>query len=259
MKISSITIAISCALSLSIILRTMQVAAAPLDPPSASPVPLLSADEIVGRMVEKNLERARALGAYQGTRLYRLEYRGFPGFRSAEMIVEVKYRAPGTKNFNIRSEKGSRLILDRIFKRVLETEKEALSEKNQSRVALNQENYRFSLAGYESTPAGPFYILSVEPRTNDKLLYRGRIWVDTEDFGVARIEVTPAKNPSFWTKETRIEQVYSKVGDFWLPRFNRSSSDIRLGGHASFTIDYQDYQITNASPVRRQGELAGFR
>lgn len=251
--------ALGCILSLLIGLGARQLAAAPLDPPAASPVPLLSAEEIVTKMVERNLERARALGAYQGTRVYRLEYRGFPGSRSADMIVEVKYRSPGTKDFSIRSENGSRLIIDRIFKRMLQTEKEALTEENQSRVALNQDNYRFALAGFESMPTGPSYILSVEPRTDNKLLYRGRIWVDAEDFAVVRIEGAPAKNPSFWTKATKIEQVYAKVGSFWLPLSNRSSSEIRLGGHASFTIDYQDYQITAASPLRKQGEFAGYR
>lgn len=257
MKISFLAVG---ALALLVGLGTMPVAATPLDPPpAASPVPLLSADEIVSRLVERNLERARALEAYEGTRVYRLEYRGFPGFRSAEMTVEVKYRSPGSKDFTVRSEKGSRLIIERVFKRVLETEKEALNEENERRVALNKDNYEFTLDGCESTPAGPFYILSVAPRTDNKLLYRGRIWVDAQDFAVARIEAVPAKNPSFWTKETKIEQVYAKVGSFWLPLSNRSSSDIRLGGHASFTIDYQDYRITAARPVRRQGELAGFR
>jgi hypothetical protein len=50
-------------------------------------------------------------------------------------------------------------------------------------------------------------------------------------------------------RETRIEQVYAKVGEFWLPLSNRSSSTIRLGGHAYFTIDYRDYQITAANPL----------
>jgi outer membrane lipoprotein-sorting protein len=246
-------------LSLLVGLGVMRVAAGPLEPSAAGPLPTLSSDEIVTKMVENNLARARALGAYQGTRVYRLEYRGFPSSRSAEMTVDVKYRSPGTKDFSIRSEKGSKLIIDRVFKRVLQTEQEALSEQNQSRVALNQENYRFSLLGYETTTAGRSYILSVEPRTDNKLLYRGRIWIDAQDFAVVRIEATPAKNPSFWTKETRIEQVYAKIGDFWLPLSNRSSSDIRLGGHASFTIDYQNYEITAASPLRSQNELAGFR
>jgi hypothetical protein len=247
-------------LSFLIVLGLSQAAAPrPSDPPAAEPHSPLSAEEVVTNLVQRNLERARALGAYQGRRIYRLEYRGFPGSRSAEMTVDVKYYSPGTKEFSVRSETGSKLIIERVFKRLLQSEKEALTEENQRRVALNQENYRFTLSGYESTPARSFYILSVEPLTNNKLLYRGRIWVDAEDFAVTRIEAVPAKNPSFWTKETEIEQVYAKVGDFWLPASNRSTSAIRLGGHAYFTIDYKDYQITHAAPLRIPREIAGYK
>ena len=247
----------ACLILLLLVGFVSQAEVVPSNPSSSSIQPVLSADEIVTKMVQRNLDRARALGAYHGTRVYRLEYRGFPGSRTAEMIVDVKYRSPATKEFSIRSEKGSKLIIERVFKRMLQTEKEALSEENQRRVALNQDNYRFALAGYESTPTGGHYILSVDPRTDNKLLYRGRIWVDAEDFAVQRIEAAPAKNPSFWTKDSRIEQIYAKVGDFWLPLSNRSSSEIRLGGHASFTIDYRDYQITAATPLRPQSEIAG--
>jgi len=223
----SATITLSILLGLSF----SQIASAqPSDILAAEPHVRLSTEEIVTKLVQRNLERAETLGAYQGTRIYRLEYRGFPGSRTAEMTVDVKYSAPGTKDFSIRSEEGSKLIIDRVFKRML-----------------------------QSTPSGLAYILSVEPRTNDKLLYRGCIWVDAEDFAVMRIDAVPAKNPSFWTKETRIEQTYAKVGDFWLPLSNRSTSSIRLGGHASFTIDYQDYQITSATAVGTQRKVAGYR
>lgn len=216
----------------------------------------LPAEEIVSRMVERNLQRARALSAYEGTRVYHLEYRGFLSSKTADMVVDVKYRTPGTKEFSIRSESGSRLIIDRVFKRMLQTEEDAVTEENQSRIALNPENYRFTLAGVESTIGGLSYVLLVEPRTDNKLLYRGRIWVNGEDFAVERMEVSPAKSPSFWTKETKIEQVYAKVGDFWLPAMNRSDSEIRLGGHANFTIDYRDYKITAAAPLSsaREGQ-----
>lgn len=254
----TITLPALLSISLLIGLGARPVAATPVDPPAASVVPLLKTEEIVARMVQRNLERARALGAYQGTRIYHLEYHGFPGSRNAEMVVEMKYRAPGTKDFTVRSQHGSKLIIDRIFNRMLQTEKEAVAEENQSRVALNQDNYRFALIGSENMPTGAAYILAVEPRTENKLLYRGRVWVDAGDFAVVRIEAAPAKNPSFWTKDTKIEQVYGKVGSFWLPVFNRSSSEVRLGGHASFTIEYQDYQITSATPVRRPGEIAGY-
>ncbi|HEX4919410.1 MAG TPA: hypothetical protein VFV92_01555 [Candidatus Bathyarchaeia archaeon] len=108
-------------------------------------------------------------------------------------------------------------------------------------------------------PTGPCFILSVEPLTKNKLLYRGRIWVDAEDFAVVRVEAAPAKNSSFWAKETRVEQAYAKVDDFWLPLSNRSSSAIRLGGHAYLTIDYQDYRIMTAAPLGTPSTLAGYR
>jgi hypothetical protein len=247
-------------LSLLAVLGGLQTASAQLPAPVALDAHAgLNAEQVVARMVRKNLERSQALGAYQSTRIYRLEYHGFPGSRTAEMIVDVKYHAPATKEFSIRSQKGSQLLIDRVFQRMLESEKEAVTEDYQRRIALNDDNYRFAMAGYETTPSGPSYILSVEPRTNDKLLYRGRIWVNAEDFAVARIEASPAKNPSFWTKETKIEQVYRKVGDFWLPLSNRSNSAIRLGGHANFSIDYQDYQITAAKSVGTSQSAAGSR
>ena len=207
----------------------------------------LSTEQVVQNLVRMNAERAQKLSAYQGKRTYRLEYHGFPGSRSAEMVVEVKYRSPGTKEFTIRSETGSKLIIDRVFKKLLQTEKEALEAENLRRTALNEENYLFKLLDYEITSAGSRYVLSVEPKRKDKLLYSGRIWVDEEDFAVVRIEAEPAKNPSFWTKNTKIEHRYVKVNNFWLPAQNHSLTTVRLGGRADLTIDYQDYQVTPAS------------
>jgi len=221
----------------------------------------LSGEEVVNNMVRRNLERAAALEAFQATRVYRLEYRGFPGSRNAEMIIDVKYQSPATKEFTVRSVTGSKVIIERVFNKLLQSEKEALTQENQNRVALNNDNYSFALTGQECTPAGLYYILSVEPRTKNKLLYRGRIWVDATDFAVARIEAAPAKNPSFWTKETNIEQIYIKVGEFWLPTSNRSTSNTRLGGHALLTIDYTDYKVTAAVPARADSKetIAGRR
>jgi hypothetical protein len=93
------------------------------------------------------------------------------------------------------------------------------------------------------------YVLKVEPRTKDRFLYRGQIWVDAEDFAVVRLEAESAKNPSFWTGKAEIVQQYRKVSDFWLPAYNHSVTDIRLGGHAELTIDYKDYEITDPSHV----------
>jgi len=210
---------------------------------------LLSVEKVVANLVRMNSQRAQALRSYQGLRTYRVEYRGFPSSRSAEMVVAITYHAPGTKEFTIESATGSKLIIDKVFKKALQSEKEALETENQERTALNNDNYIFRMVGYEALSGNARYVLVVEPRTNSKFLYRGRIWVDAADFAVTRIEAQPAKNPSFWIKNTEIEQIYSKVNNFWLPAHNHSVTAIRLGGHADFTIDYGSYQITDAAQL----------
>jgi hypothetical protein len=110
-----------------------------------------------------NLERAQALHAYQVTETYRLAYRGFPGARNAEMVVGVKYQLPGTKTFTIQSATGSTLIRDRVFKKLLQAEDEALEVEAQRRNVLNRDNYDFALLGCESVPSGSMYVLRVTP------------------------------------------------------------------------------------------------
>jgi len=209
----------------------------------------LSIEQIVENLIRMNLERAHALHAYNGTRIYRVDYRGLPGTRSAEMVVNVEYQSPGTKEFTIQSAIGSKVIIDKVFKKLLEAEKEASAAEVQRRTALNYDNYDFILVGLDHTPYGSMYVLIVEPKKKDKFLYRGRIWVDPDDFAVVRLEAEPAKNPSFWIKGNEIEQVYMKVNDFWLPSHNRSVTTIRLGGRAELTIQYNNYQITGSDPV----------
>jgi hypothetical protein len=99
------------------------------------------------------------------------------------------------------------------------------------------------LTGYESTSGGAAYVLEVEPKSKNKFLYSGKIWVDANDFAVTRIEAEPARNPSFWIKKTEIRHVYRKIDEFWLPQQNYTVTMMRLGGRAILTIDYQDYRI----------------
>jgi hypothetical protein len=242
-----------CSLVLACALLTA-VAAAQSGPlsasaPTPSACPLLSAEEVVANLVRRNRERAQALPAYRSTRTYRTVYRGFPSSRTAEMVVDVTFEPPGTKTFTIRSQTGSKLIIDRVFKKLLESEQEAADAENQKKTALNGHNYLFALTGCEMVAGDLMFVLTVEPRIKAKYLYRGQIWVDAADFAVTRISAEPAKNPSFWIKQTQIEQLYSKVKDFWLPASNRSSTSVRLGGHADFSIEYKDYQLASVPPA----------
>jgi hypothetical protein len=209
----------------------------------------LSLQQVVSNLEQRNAQRAAALDEFTGTRVYRMEYRGLPSDRDAEMVVNATYRAPDSKEFTVVSQSGSKFILDHVFKRLLAGEQEAANPQNRRATALSTENYDFTLAGYESTTEGGQYVLNLLPKTKNKFLYRGKIWVDAQDFAVVRIEGEPARNPSFWIKKTEVKHHYIKVNNFWLPAENHTESVIRLGGRATLTIEYRDYKIAKAEPL----------
>jgi hypothetical protein len=204
-------------------------------------------DQVIDRLQEANQRRAEDLKHYSGTRNYHLEYHGL-GAISADMVVEAQYDAPGTKRFRVISEQGSKLIRNKVFKKLLEAEQEAADPATQRKTALSRENYEFKLLGEEVLDGRRCYVVDVAPRTNNKFLYRGKVWIDAEDFAVTQIDAKPAVNPSFWIRRTAIHHRYIKVGEFWLPGQNRTISNIRLGGTATLTIDYGHYVISPAKP-----------
>jgi hypothetical protein len=228
--------------------------------PSSPARPLLSVDQVVDNLVRRNQERAKALLHSEATRVYRLVYRGFPGDREAEMTVEANYNSPSSKEFKVVSESGSKLIRDRVFRKLLESEKEAAQPAMSAATLLNRDNYTFELVGCEPSKTGGQYVLQVTPKLKSKYVYRGKVWVDGTDFAVTRIEAEPAQNPSFWTKKSEIHHEYEKVEAFWLPARNESVSYIRLGGRATLTIEYSNYRVTDgrqagsASPARPVGK-----
>ena len=208
----------------------------------------LTVDQVVSRMEQRNQERAAALRTYEGTRTYRMQYRGFFGSHDAEIVVAVK-ASPSEKEFTVESQSGSKFIIDHVLKKLLDGEKEATDDQGRSRTALTSRNYSFTRAGLDDSTDDPQYILNVVPKTDEKYLYRGRVWVDSNDFAVTRIEAEPARSPSMWIKKAEIKHKYEKVGDFWLPEENRTDSLIRLGGRALLSIDYRAYKITEATSL----------
>lgn len=208
-----------------------------------SPHPL-SADAIIQKLMAANAQRAQALHGYRGKRIYRLQYRGLFGSHNAQMTVEATYTAPDRKEFKILSESGSRLLINRVLVRLLNSESEAQEEQNRKALEITPENYDFSLDEIEHTAKGDFYVLNLKPKGKSRYLYRGKIWVEAHEFAVVRMDGEPDKNPSIWVTHTNIEYRWANKDGFWLPTHNESVTEVRMGGKAVLTIDYADYQIT---------------
>jgi hypothetical protein len=217
---------------------------------------MLSVDEIVQKFMTANARRSAELRGFQGKRKYNLQYRGLLGGREASMEVLATYSAPDERTFSVISQSGSKLLLNRVLLKLLDSEKEAFAHRKQ--VELSPENYKFELVGADRTADGSScFVLAVKPRKQNKFLYAGKIWVDAHDFAVVRMEGEPAKSPSFWVRDTQIQSSWKKVGNFWLIAHNHSVSHIRMGGAATLTIDYDDYQITGVDRRSAKSQSQG--
>jgi hypothetical protein len=205
----------------------------------------LNADEVMGHVVEMNEVRAKALESYSSVRTYHLECHCL-SHKKADMVVRSDYRAPNKKEFTIVSQSGSGTVRDRVFKKLLEAEQESMRAENQQRSAITPENYTFQLSDYGKTDTDEFYVLDLEPRSKNKFLFTGQIWVNAKDFAITRVEGEPAVNPSWWTVRTDFKRSYQKIGDFWLPESNESETKVRVFGTAVLSIEYRDYRITQA-------------
>jgi hypothetical protein len=224
------------------VLATFSLAESDLHSP-----PLLSSDVIVQRLMAANAQRSQALRAYSGKRVYHLDYHGIFGSHDAGMQVEATYSAPDRKEFKILSESGSKLLINHVLLKLLSSEQEAQQEKYRKELEISPTNYDFSMVGTEHTPGEDFYVLAVRPKGPSRYLYRGKMWVDAKDFAVARMQGEPARNPSLWVSHTEVEYRWGKIGEFWLPVYNQSETQVRMGGKAVLTIDYSDYQVTGAN------------
>jgi hypothetical protein len=212
-----------------------------------------TADEIVARMVVKNAERQAALEHYVSDRTYRVEYKGTGGEHFGEIVVHAEYSAPNQKRFTVVSEAGSKLICEKVLRRLVEGEQEATQKTNRMQTMLSAENYNVELVGTEQVDGIRAWVLKVSPKVNTKFTYRGKVWVSEDDFAVMRVHGEPAKSPSWWINRTSFDSRYVRHGEFWLPGKNVSTSHVRIGGEATLTIDYGEYQ-TLAGKVVRSGE-----
>jgi hypothetical protein len=208
----------------------------------------LTASQVVSRMGEMNERRAEALRGYTSVRSYHLELHGMIKLH-ADMEVKMAYHYPGDKDFTILSESGSGYIRDHVLKRLIKAENESSHQGENRQVAITPENYDFELAGYEPQGKDGYYILKVTPRVKRKYLFKGRIWIDDQNFAIVRIEGEPAKAPSWWTTKVNFVAQYKRVGDFWLPAVNKSVTSVRVFGQSLLTIEYKDYSLSGVTDV----------
>jgi outer membrane lipoprotein-sorting protein len=210
--------------------------------------PLPSAEDVVAKMMQFDTQRQSELTGYTANR----HYAAVNKKRHAEMLVRVSCDSSGAKEFTVVSEEGSGSIRKHVFQKLLSEETEASRRGTRKNTRLMPDNYEFQMVGRETLETGPAYVLSVVPKTQNKYLIDGKVWVDANDYSIVRIEGQPAKNPSFWVRSVHFVHTYQKVGQFWFASSTHTTSEIRVFGESELTIENSDYTLN--PPADRMAE-----
>ena len=215
----------------------------------------LTADEIVQRMMEMNEWRSAALRKYSAHRRYVAENKRLG--KRAEVEVRENYAYPGIKSFEVLSEEGNGFIRRKVIDKLIEAEVNSTADEERDRGRISPENYAFTLLGEDQAEGRDCYLLQAEPHEDQKYLFRGKVWIDKQDFAVVRIEGAPAKKPSFWVREADFVRRYVKLGPFWLTAELESTSKLLIVGKSTLHIQYGEYRINGSeTPVAARSQTA---
>jgi hypothetical protein len=199
-----------------------------------------TADQVVATVYAQDTLREGASGGYTGNREYLLENHRLQ--KSARMRVRVTCDQTGTKHFEVVSEEGWKSANKHVLQQMLKTESDSSRPDTRPHSRITTDNYTFRMIGTEPLDGRSAFVLEAIPKREDKSLFRGRIWVDTEDYALARVEGEPAKAPSFWTRKVHFVQQYARSGPYWFPKQTTSVTDARIFGTTEVSIRYFEYK-----------------
>jgi hypothetical protein len=210
--------------------------------PVAPVPPNLDENRLFAELIAHNERRNAALAAYTEQRIYAVT--DASGRVRAQETGQMEYHAPDKKTFATASESGSSIVRRLALGPLIAGEIEAASAKQHHDSAISPANYSLELIGEQQV--GPYRCIVVRaiPKRQDKYLFEGTVWIDSEDFAVVRIVGHPAKKLSFWLERVDFVREYQKIDGFWLSQKDQTFVQVRLYGEKILTIDHQDYRVT---------------
>jgi hypothetical protein len=191
---------------------------------------------IVAKMVAQGNWNDHAVRAFEEVRLFQAANPRFK--QKATREVRTVFHAPDSFSSVIVKDDGSKLIRQRVFDPILDAEKEVQPAKEKNSYDILPANYEFRAVGLESCGARMCYRVAISPKRKNKFLLEGFIWVDAEDFGIAKVQGAPSRKISFWVEKARVTRIYARFGNVWLTDRIESESELFIAGRSDLSIEY---------------------
>ncbi len=173
------------------------------------------------------------------------KYRVFPSSNpnaASEVVAEVDFRPPNTKNYVIQARSGSSHAEEAV-RRILDREVEASAQGRPIPTAsMLRDNYDVTYLGEDLVEGHSCFLLGLAPKRKDKNLISGRGWVDERLFLIRQIDGDLVKTPSWWVKKVHMRLVFDDVGGTWLQTSTKAEADVRVFGNQTLTSGIVEYR-----------------
>jgi hypothetical protein len=163
----------------------------------------------------------------------------------ASMDVQVELDPESGFRWTVRSEDGSRSIIEKCFVRLLRAEADVHASGRAAASALTSDNYVFELAG--PAPDGLVRVRA-RPRRREATLIDGAFLIAPDSADIVRVEGRLARSPSFWVPSVEVSRHFARVQGHRVVVRVESVARVRLVGHSRVVVTY-DYEMINGDSI----------
>jgi len=134
---------------------------------------------------------------------------------------------------------GDNTIKKEVIARYIQTEQE--SREDTSKIAINNENYKFKYKGLDTKNNVRVHVFQLSPRKKAIGLFKGELWIDPETNLPLREAGELVKSPSIFLKKVQFVREYEIVDGRAIPRHVESKINTRVWGSAEVSIHYKNF------------------
>jgi len=196
----------------------------------------------VDASVKSRIDR---LAAYTVTEHYAVFRGKDEAHPAAEMLVKTTYTRQTGKSYEIVTQSGSSLWRNEVLHTLLDNEKRMSQPGNVQTALINSANYDMKL---DASPRDRLngrdcLVLDITPRHNSEYLFKGKLWVDSQDFAIVQLKGTASKSAFFLASAAEVSRQYSELDSLPMATHAEAVSGSALLGQTTVKIDYSNYQL----------------
>jgi hypothetical protein len=161
------------------------------------------------------------------------------------MLVKTTYSKQSGKSYDVISQSGSSLWRNEVLHTLLDNEKRMSQPGNVETALIDSANYDMKLdpSPRQRLNDRDCLVLDITPRRNSEYLFKGRLWVDAQDFSIVQLEGTAAKSAFFLASAAQVSRQYDEMDSLPMATHAKAISGSALLGQTMVKIDYTNYQL----------------